>query len=460
MLVVVFALACSSNNEDPEAPTWKPEVVSAEDIGSRRGLTPIRVIVHLHSPYSHDACDGEPRGDNEDGPIDEDCLSDLRAGLCNARIDVAALTDHDGSFADEEWGPHLFLFREGDELIRSDVGIVGNWIQCDDGPRTMIRVGSENNIMPIFMERHPEGDAHKRHQTYNGTDILAADDLRAAGAKLWVAHSEKHDIDWLREIGVDGMEIYNIHAAIAPDIREQWLGLPGVTAAADALEFNVPTDPMPEPDLGGLPLMFENEPALSKWTTLLSEGRRVSVTAGTDAHQNSLPIEMSDGERVDSYRRMLRMASNIALVADPSDPVAIEAAITDGQSFVSFELVGSPQGFDTYLRNGTAIHELGAQVPADSANTLVATTPTVVGLGQDAGELVPEITTVIVRVDESGTTELASGNGEVRADASLPGAYRTEVRIKPRHLEPHLGTLTHYASQSFLWVRTNSIYVR
>ena len=43
----------------------------------RRGLLPARGIIPLHSPYSHDACDGDPR-DEFTGAVDEDCLGDLR----------------------------------------------------------------------------------------------------------------------------------------------------------------------------------------------------------------------------------------------------------------------------------------------------------------------------------------------------------------------------------------------
>ena len=41
-----------------------------------------RGIVHLHSHYSHDACDGNPM---PDGVPDEACLQDLRSGLTFAR---------------------------------------------------------------------------------------------------------------------------------------------------------------------------------------------------------------------------------------------------------------------------------------------------------------------------------------------------------------------------------------
>src|SRR5688572_21470322 len=83
---------------DPLFPPWDPGLPASTEMGARRGLTPARGIIHLHSPYSHDACDGVPR--NKDGSINAECLQDLKAALCATRMSYAALTDHDDSMAD------------------------------------------------------------------------------------------------------------------------------------------------------------------------------------------------------------------------------------------------------------------------------------------------------------------------------------------------------------------------
>lgn len=56
-----------------------------------RGQAWSRAILHLHSPWSHDACDGDPL---PGGQVNEPCLQDLREGLCTAGVDAAFLTDH------------------------------------------------------------------------------------------------------------------------------------------------------------------------------------------------------------------------------------------------------------------------------------------------------------------------------------------------------------------------------
>src|SRR5688572_2975990 len=125
-LVLLVAVGCGGDDDAPAAdapaadgaagsdaapdlPAWDRSLPASEVMGTRRGLEPARGIVHLHSPYSHDACDGEPRA--MDGTVDETCLEDLRRALCDTTMDFAALTDHDATMADEPWDERLFLAR-------------------------------------------------------------------------------------------------------------------------------------------------------------------------------------------------------------------------------------------------------------------------------------------------------------------------------------------------------------
>src|SRR5512146_636570 len=107
--------ACGGGTSSPpQPPAWDKTLPESSVMGSWRGLLPARGIVHLHSPYSHDACDGMPRA--ADGTPNEPCLQDLRAALCTTNIDYANLTDHDASMADEEF-PTLFNMRGTDQPV-------------------------------------------------------------------------------------------------------------------------------------------------------------------------------------------------------------------------------------------------------------------------------------------------------------------------------------------------------
>jgi hypothetical protein len=440
-------------------PPWRRELPPASAMGPRRGLTPARGIIHLHSPYSHDACDGEPRPVG--GGVDEACLASLRAALCATRIDYAALTDHDDSMADEDFAT-LFSARADDELLTNPAGApVASRMRCEDGHQVTITVGAENELMPIMLDGHVAGDPAVRHTIYNGDTAAEAATFRAAGGLVWIPHSEQRTIEHLRAIGPDGMEIYQLHANLDPDIRRDFLGLSPSGAIEGVVQFADTTPGGPEPDLALISFLAASDNALGKWDQLLAEGRRVAGSAGTDAHENSFPIMMRDGERGDSYRRMLRWFGNIVLVTDPSSPAEVEAALASGRVFVAFELFGTPVGFDvsaTGVPGGQV--ELGAEVSASAGVMLEVTVPTVFELPPELP--VPTIRARVLRVDGAGTTEVAGGPGPTyQVPLDRPGAYRVEVLITPRHLGPYLGFLgPELAERELPWIYASPIYVR
>jgi len=112
------------------------------------------------------------------------------------------------------------------------------------------------------------------------------------------------------------------------------------------------------------------------------EGRKLAATAGQDAHQNAIPIMLADGERGDSYRRVLRWFGNIAIVADPHDPAQIEQAMATGRIFTVIEMLGTPANFDVRATDEAgAVYEIGATVPRNSRLTIDV--PTVRNLDPD-----------------------------------------------------------------------------
>jgi hypothetical protein len=443
----------------PQLPAWERGLPPSSVMEERRGLSPLRGVVHLHSPYSHDACDGEPRA--PDGTVDQDCLQHLRDALCETRMDFAALTDHDDSMADEEWGGALFLEAEGDELVLGvDGSPIANRMSCEGGHRVLLSVGSENELMPIMLDRHPDGDLQARHDAYSASDAAAVATFRSIGGLAWTAHSESRDLATLTALELDGMEIFNLHAAIDPDIRGEWLGLDPAEAIAQAVEFASLDTDGPEPDLAMLAFMDPHQVSIGKWEELLRAGQRVVATAGTDAHENALPIEFRDGERGDSYRRTLRWFSNVVLVEDPDEAGQVEQALSLGRAFVVFEILGTPVGFDVRaeLAGGDVI-ELGGEAAAGDGVTIAASTPSVHGL--DSALPPPAVRTVIVRVGGPGSEseEIASGDGLVSASAE-PGVYRVEVRMTPHHLAPYLGSLgPDLAERELVWIYSNPIHV-
>lgn len=461
--IIAFAAACGGSSTPPpdpdappaELPAWDKSLPDASVMGVRRGLTPARGIVHLHSPYSHDACDNAPR-DPATGAPNEPCLADLRAALCTDKIDFAALTDHDDTMADEDF-PTLFNMRGTDEAILDGTGAqVGSRMTCDDGHQVLFSVGGENTLMPVMLDRHVTApDVQTRHDIYNGDDKAAADAFRDAGGLTWIAHTEQHELDELRAVVPDGLELYNLHANLDPKIRGPYLGLDPAGAIEAAANFADTNPGHPEPDLALISFLSVNQPAIDRWTALLGDGRHVPATAGSDAHENALPIMLADGERGDSYRRVLRWFSNVVLVADPHDPAQIESALGGGRMYSVFELFGTPEGFDIHA--GTA--ELGDT--ATTADTLVVDVPHVRNL--DPSLPAPEIHANVIHIAAGGTADtVATGDGpEISVPLTAAGAYRVEITIVPHHLGPYLGTTLgpDYAEQELPWIYTSPIYV-
>ncbi|HEY5951101.1 MAG TPA: hypothetical protein VIV40_36670 [Kofleriaceae bacterium] len=447
--------ACGDGTPSSTLPEWSKTLPPASVLGTgmARGLVPARGIVHLHSPYSHDACDGMPR--DASGIPNEPCLDHLRAALCADQIDYAALTDHDASMADEEFSA-LFNMRGTDTPVMNGSGEqIASRIHCDDGHEVLVSVGGENDLMPIMLDHHVPGTVQERHDIYNGTSATAIQAMRDAGALIWVAHTEQHPTDELRTVAPNGIELYNLHANIDPKIRADFLGLDGYAAISSAVEFADTNEGGPEPDLALLSFLSPNLPGITRWNELLAEGRHVAATAGSDAHENALPVTLADGERGDSYRRVMRWFSNIVLVTDPKDPAQIEAALAKGRLFSVFEIMGTPAGFDVVATGGG---ELGDTV-AFNANHLLVSVPTVRNL--DPSLPAPEIRATVIRLYAGTVTEVASGSGP-NLDVALPGpgAYRVEVTIVPHHLGPYLRDLgTAFADQELPWIYTSAIYV-
>lgn len=411
-------------------------------MGARRGLTPARGIIHLHSPYSHDACDGDPRAFN--GDMDLDCLADMKFALCHTRQDYAVLTEHDDSMADEDF-EDLFLIQGGDQLILdgNDNPIAAS-IECADGRRVLLYTGGENDQMPIMIDEHPSGTVAQRHDIYNAKDADTMELWRTLGGLGWYAHTEEKDLDKLRATRPNGLEIYNLHFNVLS---------PGSLEAV--LQFSDTSAFGPEPDLAMLAFLSPNQSAIDKWHTLLGEGHRISGSGGTDAHQNVLPILLRDDERGDSYRRMIRWFSNVVLVQDPTDHVQIEDAVRAGRFFVAFDVMGTPVGFD--------LEAEGVEIGGDVAvgTTITLTLPTVYELPAELPE--PVIRGRILRIDSDGSaTEVAEGAGPtLTATVTAEGvAYRAEVLITPLHWGPHLGNLgTEYAEREQVWIYSNPFYV-
>ncbi len=308
--------------------------------------------------------------------------------------------------------------------------------------------------MPLGLDRHPTvPEGASLGEGYEGStpEVLAG--LRDAGALIWVAHTEEKTPEWLRRVEPDGLELYNLHANVDPRIRTESLGLEAAPFLPDLLEFTRAAARL-APDLAVMTFLDPNRVALARWDELLAEGTRVAASGGCDAHENALGMELTDGERADSYRRMMSWITNHVL-ADSRSVADVEAALGAGRNAAVVEVFGTPVGFDFHAAMDADTWEMGDSAPLGS--TLVVGVPRVdAGHPQDPA---PSISARLLRATAGGAVEVARATeGELRFEPSEPGAYRVEVRIVPHHTAPFLGSLARLVRE-LPWVHSNAIHV-
>ncbi len=433
----VLLLACAEPPDDsaaqPQPVPWSRERARVqEETPDGRSLK--RSIIHLHSPLSHDACD-----DHE--MADEPCLADLRAGLCDAAVDLAFVTDHPASAAETPY-EDLFWLQDGDEMVEG----TASRMHCTEGETVWIP-GIEDELMPVGLDRHASTDAAENDRIYNASDeeAIAAD--LAAGAVVLQAHTEGQGIEVLLQRqawGQTGVEMFNLHAMVDPNKREDDLGLDGMAYLTDAGPFIAATSDA-EPDLVFLAFYQEQTVSLERWDALNLVAPTLG-TAGTDAHENSLPMLMRDAERVDSYRRMMTWFANY-LAVDGEGPAAAEAALRDRTGYVAFDLLGTPTGF--YVAYGESAWSADS---AEVGGTLSVTCPT---LAPDSptDTTDPVITATVFRDGVPWET----GCGEFTVDE--PGVYRVRVDIVPAHLTSALGDQAEALLHAYPWLYSQAFRI-
>jgi hypothetical protein len=452
LLAVVFSCTKAEPvGPDDTPPFWVPGMVyRAPHEASARGLIDRRGIIHSHSYYSHDACDNAPV--NDAGVYDQTCFEDFRRGICQSGHDFYFLTDHPEHFTEHDF-PDTLLYRSdrGDTLIDHGAGPTGNWLACPNGaPPVLLMAGTESNtMMPVGLEAHLPG----RGDVYNSPDGGAIDAVKAQGAAALIAHTELWTADQLTTLPIDGFEMYNLHAnsIVNAATVADWV------LKIDATMF----DGLPDPNLFLTGYKLEDPRYLTTWGSVLAGGTRRVTTMGTDCHRNTFPEIAQDGERIDSYRRMMVMFSNHLLVTPKSDGTFddrdLKDALRAGRLYGAFDFMGYPQGFDYVALEDGQVREMGGEVKVGSQ--LKVTMPRIQRF--DPNAIQPVVTMHIFQAIAGGWNDVAQSTGDTLTfTTTAPGAYRAEVRMIPKHLRPYMGVRQDLIHDERPWVYSNAIYVK
>ncbi|MER2566680.1 MAG: hypothetical protein ABTQ32_38510 [Myxococcaceae bacterium] len=449
--LVLLALGCSSpmKMEPPPPPKWSPgQVYRTERAVNARGFLDRKGLVHAHSIYSHDACDGKP---HDGGVYNEECLADFRRDICTSKHDFVFLSDHGDSFRDNPF-PDVLLHRAtlGDTLVTRGSGPTANQLACPGADPVLIMAGTETATMPVGLERHLDNRA-----LYSSMEDSAINAAKDAGAVALVAHTEDWTPEQLISMPLDGFEMYNLHRNSLQNIG---IAAELVFGKVELGDF----DGLPHPDAFFTAFTLDDPTYFSTWGTVFARGTKRVTTMGTDCHRNSFPQKLQDGERIDSYRRMMIMFGNHLLVrpnADGSfDDRSLKEALRARRLYGTFDFLGSPEGFDFFASEGTVTKEMGDTTRIAAGTVLEVKTPRVRDL--DPAAPAPTITTKLFRAKEGGWDEVASTTEPtLRFVPSQPGAYRAEVRIVPTHLRPFIGKRNDFIRADRPWVMANAIWV-
>ncbi len=433
--------------EIPEGPFYDPwMVVPSSEIPGYRGFRIKRGIIHTHSPYSHDACDDEPF--SEDGVRNEQCFEDCREGMCLTAQDFVFLTDHAAHYAEHEY-PDVLLYKEGDSLIMRNEQPVANRLLCPDGHSVVVAAGTESGMMPIGIEHHIGETIEERSDLYNSVSPETVVAFQNAGALVFLQHTEGWEVETILDYPIDGIENYNLHQNMMDNM-----------AAAIAMYLALKSDPetVPVVELAIMTIFQESEKDLFRWSKAVME-KPMPAAVATDSHRNAFPSPSPDGERIDSFRRMMRWFSNYLLIPEEiehPDDAQLKEVIKKGRMYNAFDYLGYPVGFDFHAELNEAVYEMGDFPPATEGLTLHLTIPSVYKLSPEAEA--PEIRARILKADDGDWIEVAAGKEDLAVSVGK-GVYRAEVRMIPYHLREWLGNDPETYLLDSIWVYSNPIYV-
>lgn len=461
----------------------------------------VRGVMHVHSAFSHDACDEQGLSGTTPNAA---CVAALREAPCKVGLQFVGLTDHPAHM--REFTPkELLLFdaAKGDELVLgADGSPVGNKVKCANGQSVLFTFGYEStHTLPIALERQPTlYEAYTNDRTPAQITALVSD-LKAAGAVVGLAHSEEADMpaDLIVQGGADVMEWYNPHGNFKTVFGGDKLG--GNVSEVFSLvrgidDFLKGSTSGAHPDLIYLRILPSwPKEGFDKWRTV-QRSRHVPGILGSDVHQNVSvdpvckgtvqqalcqglaggrlaalallaaggQLIMSDNQRMDSYERIMRWLHNRILV-DEVSPKAIADALRNGRSYGLFSVFGEPVDFSFVGRRDNDVRTMGEEMKAPAALQVRVPQPRSIvgGATFDAAQAAKaELRVVLFRTDASGTTEVARTNtiGSTLAfDAKDPGSYHIEIWVKPKHLTSALGGQSGLADAEYLWLITNPLRV-
>jgi hypothetical protein len=214
-----------------------------------------------------------------------------------------------------------------------------------------------------------------------------------------------------------------------------------------------------DPDLLLLGFLHENKRDVVHWDRMLYHRQTVGILA-TDVHRNALAWPpLPDGDRIDSYRRLMKWFANYVLVKDQT-PEEIEGAVRKGRLYGAFQVFGEPVGFDYYAQTPSQAFEMGDEVSLSASPVLHVKLPQFYRMDPNLEK--PIMTARIFKAGKDGSTPpvALSTNQDLVFSVTEAGTYRAEISIVPLHLKKWLGNDPKRFWNEYPLVYANAIFVR
>ena len=360
-LMLVLALnstgCCTMPNEAYEARSHSTSTYS--NVGIQKEYIG---IIHCHSKFSHDST-----GTREE----------ISKAAKNCSLDFVIMSEH---LSSPEQG--IFTQNEGLRGVINDVLFIHGFEISKSG----------GSILAV----NPNKCIDKKEKT--AQQII--DDIHNKNGMAFISHVESFDF---KDEKIDGFELYNAHAIFEEETVKTILRLieSYMTCSSDS-RFH--------------PLVKILDKNITKWDSLLAQGKRVSAFAGNDVHvQWYYPWEYAD------FFKLVRMH----VFANELNTSEILTSIVNGKCYISFDSLADGTGFDYFLQNKQTKAVQGQEIKLEE---------TMLHVQLPAKAL--------IKVMRNGKLEFETKSSEAVIKINKTGAYR---------IEAYLGELP--------WIISNPIYV-
>jgi hypothetical protein len=333
------------------------------------GYRDFKGSVHCHSHHSHDSI----------GTFEEIGEAARRVGL-----DFVLITDHIAHRSVENGVAEAKAFHSRHNRPLFIIGA---------------EIGSVQHGLLAFPLTQEVTDRH----THPAKTIRA---IHKQGGVAFISHAEKY-LRW-DETPMDGIEIYNLHAA------ERETNRVGLIISALILPPRQMLQTLAAPP----------QKNFDRWNTLLKD-RKMPVVGSGDAHAQHW-MRIVGGTTVGIYERIFKVVTT-HVFAKERDEASIVEALKRGRSYVAFDIWRDATGFQFTAADGANEWMMGDEISASENVTLNVKLPAPAD----------------IRLLKDGT-EIASRHGDsyTHKDAAA-GVYRVETYLNGK-----------------LWIISNPIYVR